>query len=39
MRNFQDTFEARRLAWCKSRTKTPGPGIRDPRQSLNVGPS
>ena len=25
-------------AWCKSGTRTPGPGIRDPPQSLKVGP-
>ena len=26
-------------AWCKSGTRTLGPGTRDPPQSLKVGPS
>ena len=25
-------------AWCKSRSRIPGPGTRDPPQSLKVGP-
>ena len=27
-----------RRAWCKSGTRTSGPGTRNPPQSLNVGP-
>ena len=38
MRNFQDTFETRRWAWCKSTTKTPGHWTRDPCQSLKMEP-
>ena len=26
------------LTWCKSRTRTPGPGTREPPQNLKVGP-
>ena len=25
------------MAWCKSGTRTPGPGTQDPPQSLKVG--